>query len=158
LPSLEGYEGIKSIVIVRDAEKDPDKAVNHVKKSLKKANLPVAAKPFEYAKSVISIAFMISPGFVKNANGKNVLCAGTLENLCLDIVKDNSTFDCVDKYIECIKSKGQKVKRLHKTKLHTYLSGKDNFVGLKIGEAYKAGAWNWNHDNLKPFVDVIKTM
>ena len=104
-------------MIVRDAEKDPDKAVNHVKKSLKKANLPVAAKPFEYAKSVISIAFMISPGFVKNANGKNVLCAGTLENLCLDIVKDNSTFDCVDKYIECIKSKGQKVKRLHKTKL-----------------------------------------
>lgn len=158
LPSLEGYEGIKSIVIVRDAEKDPDKAVNHVKKSLKKANLPVAAKPFEYAKSVISIAFMISPGFVKNANGKNVLCAGTLENLCLDIVKDNSTFDCVDKYIECIKSKGQKVKRLHKTKLHTYLSGKDNFVGLKIGEASKAGAWNWNHDNLKPFIDVIKTM
>jgi hypothetical protein len=29
---------------------------------------------------------------------------------------------------------------------------------MKIGEASKAGAWDWDHFKLKPFKDVIKAM
>ena len=42
-----------------------------------------------------------------------------------------------------------------KTKLHTYFSITDKFVGLKIGEAAKAGVFDWNStrlDFLKSFL------
>jgi len=57
-----------------------------------------------------------------------------------------------------LQSNGQKIARPHKTKLHSYLSGKDDFVGLKIGEASKAGAWDWDHERLKQFKDLITAM
>ena len=89
---------------------------------------------------------------------QNILSAGTLGDLCLEIVKDNTIFECVDQYLECLRSKGRKITRPHKTKLHSYLAGENDFVGLKVGEAFKARAWNWNHVRLKPFKDVLSAM
>ena len=45
-----------------------------------------------------------------------------------------------------------------KTKLHSYLAGNNDFVGLKLGEASKAGAWDWNHVRFKPFKDMLNAM
>lgn len=59
---------------------------------------------------------------------------------------------------DCLKSKGIAIKELHKTRLHAYLSGKPDLAGLKVGEAAKAGAWNWNHSNMNPFRTIVKAM
>ena len=40
--------------------------------------------------------------------------------------------------------------RKFKTRLHTYFSITDNYVSLKIGEAAKAGAFNWESPKLSP--------
>jgi hypothetical protein len=121
---------------------------------LKKVALPVPQNPFEFTGDNPKTAFMIFPGF----DGAATLQAGTLEDLCLEIVKDCSTFACVDAYILCLQSNGQEIKWPHKTKLHSYLSGKNDFVGLKIGQAAKAGAWDWDHERLKQFKDLITAM
>jgi len=153
LSNLPNYDYVTNIVIVRDAEIDPVSAVNNVKNSFEKASLPIPGNPFEFTGDDIKTAFMIFPGF----EGQN-LRSGTLEDLCLEIAKDRSTFDCVDAYIRCLQLSGQEIKRPHKTKLYSYLSGKNDFVGLKIGEAAKAGAWDWEHTRLKQFKDLITTM
>jgi hypothetical protein len=153
LSQFPGYDDVKTIVVARDAETDPVAAVKSIKNSLKQASLPIPENPFEFTGDNFRTAFMIFPGY----DGVT-LQSGTLEDLCLDIVKDCSTFDCVDAYVKCLQSVGQEIKRPHKTKLHTYLSGKNDFVGLKIGEAAKAGAWNWEHLKLKPFRDIITAM
>lgn len=158
LPLLPGYEKVDTIVIARDAEKNPETAIANVKKSLRQVDLPVPANPFEFAGTAPRVAYVIFPGFQTDAKGKNTLSAGTLEDLCLEIVKDNTTFECVDQYLECLRSKGRKITRPHKTKLHSYLAGENDFVGKKIGEASMAGAWDWNHVRLKPFKNVIRTM
>jgi len=147
------FDSVTCIVIARDAEKNSDSAIRNVKNALKQISFSIPEKPFEFTGKDPKIAFMIFPGFEEAG-----LQCGTLEDLCLDIVKDCSTFDCVDTYIQCLQSNGHKIKRPHKTKLHTYLSGKNDFVGLKIGEAAKAGAWDWDHIRLKPFKDVIIAM
>lgn len=144
------FNSVTSLVIARDAETNSDSAISNVKNSLKKTSLSAPDKPFEFTGNNPKIAFMIFPGFNEES--------GTFEDLCLDIVKDCSTFDCVDAYIQCLQSNGYEIKRPHKTKLHTYLSGKNDFVGLKIGEAAKAGAWDWDHAKLKQFKDVIIAM
>lgn len=153
LSLYQNFDSVTSLVIARDAETNSDSAISNVKKSLQQASLSIPEKPFEFTEKDPKIAFMIFPGFEKAK-----LQSGTLEDLCLDIVKDCSTFDCVDTYIQCLQSNGHEIKRPHKTKLHTYLSGKNDFVGLKIGEAAKAGAWDWDHIRLKPFKDVIIAM
>ncbi len=158
LPVLPDYEKVDTIVIARDAEKNPVTAIANVRKSLRKVNLPAPANPFEFAGTALRVAYMIFPGIQTDAKGINTLLAGTLEDLCLEIVKDNTTFECVDQYLDCLRSKGRKITRLHKTRLHSYLAGEDDFVGKKIGEASQAGAWDWNHARLTPFKDVIKAM
>ena len=40
--------------------------------------------------------------------------------------------------------------REFKTKLHTYFSVTDKYVSLKIGEAARAGAFNWSSEKLTP--------
>jgi len=153
LPMLPGYENVSTIVVARDAETNVATAITNVKSSLKQASLPIPENPFEFTGDNLRTAFMIFPGSVDQ-----VLPPGALEDLCLDIVKDGSTFDCVDAYLQCSQSSGREIKRQHKTKLHSYLSGKDDFVGMKIGEASKAGAWNWEHERLKQFKDIIVAM
>ena len=149
----QNFDSVTSLVIARDAEKNSDSAISNVKKALEQISLSIPEKPFEFTGNNPKIAFMVFPGFDEAG-----LQSGTLEDLCLDIVKDCSSFDCVDAYIQCLQSNGYEIKQPHKTKLHTYLSGKNNFVGLKIGEAAKAGAWDWEHTKLKPFKDVIIAM
>lgn len=158
LPMVSGYEQVKTIVIARDAENDPAVAVSNVKRALQQANLPVPSNSFEFAGSSPRVAFMIFPGATTDVDGNIMLSPGTLEDLCLEIVKDCSTFECVDQFIQCLQSKGQDIKRLHKTKLHTYLSGNNDFVGLKIGEASKAGDWDWSHSKIDPFRQIILAM
>ncbi|WP_298273236.1 DUF3226 domain-containing protein [Geobacter sp.] len=158
LHMLPGYEKVTTIVIARDAETNPLTAVNNVRKSLQQAALPVPGNSFEFVGNTPRVAFMIFPGLAAQSDNQNNLLPGTLEDLCLEIVKDGSTFECVDMYIQCLQSKGQEITRLHKTKLHSYLSGNNDFVGLKIGEASKAGAWDWDHSRLNAFKDIIIQM
>jgi len=158
LPLLDGYEQVTAVAIARDAENDPLSAVSSVQQSLRRASLPIPNESFEFTGSSPQVAFMILPGFGTGAGPSQVLLQGTLEDLCLEILKDKSNLECVDSYIECLQSKGPGIKRLHKTKLHSCLAGKDDFVGLKIGEASKAGAWDWNHNRLDKFKAIITTM
>ncbi|MDA8162833.1 MAG: hypothetical protein M0022_08040 [Desulfobacteraceae bacterium] len=153
LSNLENYESVTTIAVARDAETDTSSAIQSVKKSFKEVKLPVPGKPFEFAGDNPRTAFMLFPG----SDGQDIQ-SGTLEDLCLEIVKDTATFECVDQYIGCLKKNNQKIERLHKIKLHSYLAGKDEFTGLKIGEATKAGAWDWNHDRFKQFKNVIQAM
>ncbi len=158
LPLLSGYANVETIVIGRDAEQDPEAAVKSVGSAFKSAGLPVPAKPFEFTGSAPRVAFMLFPGFAVNADGKKGLRAGTLEDLCLEIIEDPVTLVCVDQYVDCLQASGQEVRHLHKTKVHAYLAGKSDFVGLKIGEAAKVGAWNWKHSKLELFRRIITGM
>jgi hypothetical protein len=154
---LSGSEKVSTILIGRDAEKNPDGAVKSIKSALKKNGFTVPERAFAFAEGEPCVAYMLFPGFESGLEG-GLLLPGTLEDLCLFTTEGDLIHECVDLYVNCLKSKGIRITELHKTRLHAYLSGKQNFAGLKVGEASKAGAWNWNHDNLNPFRTIIKAM
>jgi len=160
LTEFPGYDQVNmsTLVIARDAESNPATAIANIKASLHEADFTVPDNPFEFTTGIPRIAFIIFPGFETSTASQNRLSAGTLDDLCLNIVKDTSTFGCVDLYMQCLQSNGEKIPRPHKSKLHSYLSGKDKYVGLKIGEASKAGAWDWTHPKLEKFKDIITNM
>jgi hypothetical protein len=158
LKEISGYEDVKTIAIVRDAESNPDGAVKSIKNALKNNGFSVPGEPFVFTECSPRVAFMILPGFESDSRDRAVLSKGTLEDLCLWMTENDPIRECVTLYIDCLKGKNIKIARPHKTSLHSYLSGRNDFVGLKIGEAAKAGAWDWNHPKLSIFGETIKKM
>lgn len=152
LKTLEGFDKLQSLVIARDAEKDTSSAVESVKSALANADLPSPDAPFCYAsRGMPRTAFMLFPG----PDHKN----GTLENLCLATIHDEvDIMICVEAFLGCVLERGEQLKQKHKNKLYSYLSGKDKYKGMKLGEAARAGAWKWDHPALIPFKQIIKQM
>ena len=157
LKELHDYDKARSIIIVRDAEGDPEGAVQSIKTSLRNHGFTVPVEPFAFAEGTPRIAYMILPGFDSDS-GDGSLLKGTLEDLCLSTTMSDPIHVCVDIYVDCLNSNGVIIKHPHKTRLHTYLAGKNDLAGLKLGEAARAGIWDWNHPALAPFRETIINM
>lgn len=151
---LPNYEKVPAILIVRDAETNPEGAIQSIKNSLVKNGFCVPEEPYSYLSGKPGIEFAILPGIV-NSEGKYY--PGALEDLCMLTVKTDPILEHVDNFLENIQRKVT-LTHLHKSRLHSYLAVKNKFVGMKIGEAAKAGAWDWNHPELaklkKAMVDI----
>ena len=151
LANNESYDDIETIVVARDAETDAKAATDSIKHSMKQANIPVPEEPFEYIRNAhLKTAFMIFPGPKKQK--------GRLEDLCLSTVENDPLLECVEDYLECAKGKGEKLPRIHKSKLHCFLAGKKDFAGLPIGLASREKAWDFDHPTLEPFKRIIQEM
>lgn len=143
-----GFVSAKSLLIIRDAEKKPESAVCQIQRSLKKACLPVPSGPGEWESrdSNLKTGFLLFPSCDKTVK------EGTLEDLCLSILNQPDSTDMLSEiqtFLEQLKKGfGRKFPHEHKSKLHTYFSITDKFVGMKIGEAAKAQAFDWNSENL----------
>lgn len=155
LKKLPHYEEIPALGILRDAEKDARGAVHSVKSALKRNDLLVPKKPYEIAVGNPSVGFGLFPGTREH----DLYDTGTLEDLCMASVKKDKNWKCVDDYLACLQ-KGETLTHLHKARLHAYLAGKNGMAGMKIGEAAKAGAWDWESvvmQDFRTFLEELNT-
>lgn len=151
LISLEGFNEVETLVIARDAEADATAALRSVQASIENVKLPCPQTAFSYESNEhIKVAIMFFPSPTNDG--------GTLEDLCLMTLDDNPAMTCVDSFLACIESNGNRLLRRHKNKLHSYLSSTDDYVGMKIGEASHATAWDPTHQALQPFKQIIESM
>lgn len=149
------FDHVKSILIVRDAEKDEEKAINDVKGALNKNDLPVPNNIGEWFGNDLKIAFLLLPSLDNNP------CKGTLEDLCVELLseKDNpqDVIPLVENLLENLKKTGlRNFPHKHKSKLHTYFSVTDKYISAKIGEAAQWGAFNWKSEKLKYIEELIE--
>lgn len=152
LKNLDNYDNVKTIVIARDAEKDVNAAIKSINQTLGNNFKKTPNEPFKFLEDPIKLAYMIFPGYDNN----RALLNGTLEDLCLGTVNCDLK-NISDSFINDLDI-NFKFKSIHKTKLHNYLSISDAYVGNKLGEAAKSGAWNWEHSTLIPYKKILKEM
>ncbi len=152
------FDSVTSLAIIRDAETDPDAAIQSVQSALRYADLPVPDAPFAFAEGTPRTVFLLQPGFSTDAAGSRAYLPGTLEDLCLMTVAGDPCLDCVANYMDCLTAAGEPMPRPHKTRLHGLLAGKDIYVGLKVGEAARVGAWDWNHAAFAGYRELIAVM
>jgi hypothetical protein len=160
LPNLPNFEKLESIVIIRDAENDGVSAKNSVENSLRSNGYASPAKPCEVKapskeQHHIAVAYALFPSF----NLANE--SGTLEDLCLKIIADydkDIILDIVEAATSAIEERNGFLKRKHKNELHTFLSLTDNFVGLKIGESAKAGAFDFDSPYFTPLKQLLESL
>lgn len=138
---LPGSDDVEKILILRDAETDAKAAQDKIKSDLLNAGYPVPSAPYLFSGNPLQIAYGLFPGIEIDGT----LVNGTLEDLCLATVEEDPTIPHIDSLISFFKEEQVKLRHPHKTKLHAYLSFKDGFVGMKLGEAARANAFNWQH-------------
>ena len=160
---VSGFEDLKTVGIIRDAEIDAVAAIQSIQYCFSHNDLSEPQDCFELTESQdggVRTVFGILPGTKTNNKWDN----GTLEDLCLKILKDSQSSEKIDlltKYLEQAQDNFEyKINHMHKAKLHTYFSSNESFIGLKIGEAAKRKAFNFESDVLvnfkKMFDDIVK--
>ena len=149
------FENVKSIAIIRDAETDWSAAVQSLESSIN--NSGINRRLFS------DMPYYLFPMQGDTGNWQN----GTLEDLCLSILNLNSDHAFVNEntvrlsqlYIKNLENENfDTFPRRHKNLLHSYFSGTNNFVDLKIGEAARAGAFDWCHQNLLQLSNFLRIL
>lgn len=142
-----GFDSVKYIGLVRDADERSDSAFQSVCSALSSANVPIPSEPLVLTANTPRVAVMIMP-----PSG----VAGCLETLLWQIIEAEEIARCIEDYVGCarVPTTGN---RQVKAKVHTYLAAQPT-AGLKIGEAAKAGYWDFDHPALGPLKDLVRTL
>ncbi len=156
--NISGFrQNVKALCIIRDAETDFLNSCQSIRGSLTK-NQFVVPKHAWTVKEVngFKLAYIVFPGTKDSEGNYN---SGTLEDLCLESLADvdkNIKLESIDEFIN--KSKKDfnlQFPRLHKTRLHEFLVMHDKYVDCKIGEAAKAGAFDFENPVVKEIVRIF---
>ena len=146
LKNIDKFDQVKSLAIIRDAERDYAKACQEVHSSLNKCGLESSecCGAWVHDPSGLKVGFMLFP-----LNNR----AGTLEDLCLRILSENNNkniLSTIESFLDVMESSYERsYHRKHKNKLHTYLSSSDEYVTMPLGTASSAGAFDWDSDELE---------
>ena len=157
LRNMDGFESVSRLMVIRDAETDPDNAVRMIQKALKDNHLPVPKEGNCWSapeEDGISTSFTLMP------TCQLPYTAGALENLCWDILKDEKAVELKNEAKEFVSHIKQTYNTItsheHKARLHTYFSINERFVTMKVGEAVRAGAFDWESEKLMPLKSLIE--
>ena len=141
-----GYAGVKTLLVIGDAEDDARIAEQRLKSALGRAGLsvPESLGEWECSRSVAT-AYLLFPSLDTSIEN------GALEHFCMRVIREEyhpaEVLQEVTEVMQLLKQ--QRLRTFaneFKPKVHGFLSFTENFVGLKIGEAAKAGAFDWGSD------------
>lgn len=148
LTKLNGFDGVTSLAVIRDAERDPAAAFRSICSALGQARLACPAGAGKFVSGKPRIGVFILPD--KDS-------PGMLESLCLRAVAADLTIVCVDELMACL----AKVKMIStnptKARLQAYLAAQPR-PGLRLGEAADAGIWPWDHLAFEPLKAFLRAL
>lgn len=144
---LTGFERVKTLIIIRDADNSPDAAFASVKNALHAIHLHAPNRQNELKEHLgRKVGIFIMPGNFEK---------GMLEDLCMSSVSDDPVIECIEKFFECVKGKGCIPKNLAKAKAHVFLASRPELV-TSIGVAAKKGYWNFTHPSLQSLIHFLR--
>lgn len=154
LKKMEYYLDVNHILVVRDAEINIESAEDAVKAAFRNNGLSIPLGCNQWCNGEPKTAYTLFPACCEP------LRLGALEDLCWNILSDTNAHkyrEDVEIFLNRMKEKYRDLTIYeHKGRLHTYFSVKDDFVSLKVGEAARAGAFDWNHECLLPLRRLIE--
>ena len=163
--ALEFYKGIGSLdpvtylLIIRDAEQDAQGAIQSIQGALEHNGFQVPEAPCQWTyddENDLELGFLLFPTCDGNPT------AGTLEDLCLKILAEPDAPVCMDEVNRLLSrlenEHGKIFKHKFKTQLHAYFAVSDEYVGMKVGEAASAKAFDWKSTELDPLKSFVRHM
>lgn len=156
LKNMANFDKLTSLLVVRDAETCAESACREIQRALRENGFSIPKEPHCWEGELLKVGFVLFPAC------DNTLQNGTLEDLCLSILSDQSADGILEEiglFLTRLENRHQRTfSRIFKAKLHTYFSVHNDYVSLKIGEAAAAGAFDWNNialESLKSFMQEV---
>ena len=155
LPYLPNYKNVKSITIIRDAEKNHCSAVQSIQTALENSGFPVPIctnKALQDDKR--KTAFTLFPSLSINAEN------GTLEDLFINNLVESSDelLKDIDNFINSLQLKKRNIPRKHKSRLYIYFAVTDRYITLKLAEAAKSGAFRFDCSEMNSLKELLREM
>lgn len=148
LPRLPGFEELRSIGIVADADNDCNNRFKSIVSFLESVNLEAPHAPGIVTSSIPKIGVFIMPNNKDN---------GCLEDLFVLTVSNTPIYSCISSFFECAAEKGFIPRRRSKAFSQAVLSCNQEFV-KDLGVGAKKGYWDFNHNSFKAFREFILTV
>jgi len=140
---LDNFENVTHFGLIRDADNNYKGAFESISNSLKKVNLPIPnGKSYFSTKGIPKIGVFIMPGINK---------VGMLESLCIETIKNDKEFECIEDFIDCLPAKPIK---MEKSIIQIYLATKNPIVN-SLGLGALKGHINFDNTKIKSLIDFI---
>ena len=139
LVKQSGFDTVRMIGIVRDAETAAEGAFQSVQSSLRKAGLPVPDRPGETTEAAPAVTVLILPG------GQD---SGMLETLLCRTFADTAVDRCIDDFFRCFeRSEAEaRIRNPDKARAQVFLATR-RIPQMSVGVAAQKGYWgDFGHD------------
>ena len=154
--SMTGFHNVRSIGIVRDAEKSAENALKSVQDRLKNAGLPVPDCPEKReVKDKLAVEVLILPG----GDHKE----GMLETLLYKSFAGTKIDDCISEFFQCVDPLLEEPIKKHredKAQAFAYLATRSD-SHHSVGVAAKQGHWDLDHevfDGIREFLKRVAVL
>jgi hypothetical protein len=146
--TIPGFQMVESLVITRDADTRLEEAFQSVCDALKYSNYQIPSRPqsFEFYQGKPKIGVFIigsDPSHKK------------LEDLCLDSIKDDKAFPCIDSYFDCLEEVNCMPQDMSKAQIHAFLASRD-IQKYSLGVAAEKGYWDFKHPVFKDLINFLR--
>ena len=147
LPRLPNFEMLTRLGITRDADDSAADTLKSVQDALANAELPAAEDPGSASHSIPHVSVMLIP-----PEGSD----GCLETLLWETIETSPVAGCIEEFVDCadIPASGS---RSAKARVYAYIAAQDS-PGLKIGEAARAGYWDFDHAAFNPLKNFVRAL
>jgi hypothetical protein len=147
------WENILSIGIVRDADNSAKSAFESICRVLTVLNLPTPNQEILPTSKSPHISILIMP---PNQEGSGRM----LEDLFVEVIKDDPAITCSDDYLQCIEASGITIEPHHliKAKARFFLASRPQEDILSIGLWAKKFQTEWEHPAFAPVKDFLNQL
>lgn len=133
---MPNFSVVRSIGIVRDAEKSATSASQSIQSSLANAGLLLPYNPAGGPGTALTVKTLILPGGNRQ---------GMLETLLLESIAEAPVDQCIDDFFDCVQaSAGMSVNRTDKARARAYILTKPE-PHVSVGVAAQKGYWDLGH-------------
>ncbi|UQW96624.1 hypothetical protein M2M59_11695 [Rummeliibacillus sp. G93] len=150
LKNRTGFENVKSMAVIRDADSSKESAFQSISKILTNNGFSSPSEQLKYSNDNVRVGIFIMPGSEEGT---------MLEDLCLRTNSDHPLMDKIDFYIDSLsKLEGFEMPRnISKTKTLIFLASMPKIVN-NLGLGAQRGYWNLNHACLNPLINFINEL
>lgn len=149
ISKIEGFADVTHLAILLDSDGDPVARQQSIRDALQAAKLPVPPAPGAYEGNSPAVMYTTVPGPQSH---------GCLEDLLIGTFAGNPKAVCVDAFLQCAELLPNPwTARRSKAWVHSMLSLQEK-PGLKVGEAAKAGYFDFGHAALQDVRQVVQDL
>jgi len=140
---------VRGLAIILDAETDAEATFQKVRAALTSAGLPAPDRAGEIARGPLKVGVFIVP---------DNRSPGMIETLCLESVRDDSAWPCLDVFFSCVRERGGVLpENLDKARAQAFLATRKD-PALPVGLAADEGYWRFEHQAFQELTTFLRSI